>query len=297
MKRFRGFNNVHFAVATAFGLLVLSVAFCSAFSGNQFKSYTAQLKSQPESSARQVVPNKYKYQPVYTNANSFPVQTITQEQKNLSLEGMIKQNIANAGYVQTSGASGVIKNETKKEISQIMNEYAVQINKEILISSIWFNNSTPERSITVFNNFKTDMDNFITATSYTTNLYSDAPQKSQLLTNLALLNMTLYFNTPIKNNKTPIETISEDFEVYIKAIPDGEYKNFITEKMQQLIGFSAGIKYSIDPNLYKEKLGQSPNGTLAQDQMLADKLLAEINSFTEPEKIVYASKIGVYPST
>lgn len=293
MKKFKGFINVYSAVIIIFFILVVSLFASYSFSGNNFTNFLAHFKKQPKVEVKHSYLSNNRTAANYVS--TFPVQSIAADKKNISIEGMVKQNLANDTYVQTSGSSGINKNVEQKEISQVMNAYAVQIVGIIPSSAGWFDNSSPERSINVYNNLKSDLDNFVTATDYTNKTFSNVAQKNQLLTNMALVNMVIYFNTVNKNNKTPLDSLSNDLEAYNKALPAGEYKTFINDKVGSLIDFSKNLKYSIDPSLYQEKLGQTKNNTIMQDQALVDRMFTDVNSYSETQKRDYAARIGILP--
>lgn len=306
MNKRNGFTSVFTAVVLMVCIAAIGLVFSFVSSGKStlvsefLKGLNA--KKQPAATvAATPANNNYNNVQVASTMAAAPeifktANTLLQPNKDkLSLEKTIRVNLQNSNYVATAGSTGQTKEAAKKEISQIMNEYAIQLNEQVMKTESWFDNSTPARSSAVFNNVKNDLATLISATDYSTKLFTKVSQKNELLTKMAMVNMVICFNTPDKTGKNFIDRLSVSLAAYNNSLPTCEFKSFMEESTNDLISASKGIQYSIDPSLYSENIGQYKNNSIKQDQELVDRMFKDFDSYSAGQKERFTSKLGVVP--
>lgn len=224
------------------------------------------------------------------------------------VEEVVKLNLLNGSYVQTSGSSGKLK-----EITQFMKQYTSSILSQVPINGEYTGTPpsgeagplgqvtaeppkggpitpTPySRYVDAINAYKTVID-----TTMTKITPSGKGTISDFQFDLAMLDMLIQLDS-----KGALATeLKSAFDAYMDTLPLTYHKRIVQIYTNDLLNFTNGIKYSINNSLYTEVLGESSSYTLAQNQALVDKMNADYASklYNSEKQAQIALDINIIPS-
>lgn len=213
------------------------------------------------------------------------------------LASVIKNNFRNGEYVQTSGSSGRNAEMAIKELPAANVNYIIELWDILDSNQAWFDNSTPERSISVYNElfnileaFRTDLlplkDSFDTSTT----------SIEDKLISLKIIN--LMKGNVDTSSGLDANDLNNDFSHFFPNLPISPTKSIMAEYSIDLRSISESLEYSLDDSLYTEILGADKNNTVAQDVLLINTMSTQYAALgTQAEKDnfnnLYDSKIQV----
>ena len=243
MKKFKGQGTVQIVTGTA-AVAVISIASIymlgGSLSGVVENNNPAQVFNAGRT-AKHVNPQDL-VSNVKITLNGGPIESPVEE--------VVKENLLNGSYVQTSGSSG-----REKEVVQIMKRYT----DDLLSFSMYFNTGAPYLAYkNALIQYKNVLDSI---------LVDLANPNSLFLRKRAILNVAIKLN----KNECLAKNLKNALTAYLASLPASDKSSaLIKMSTEDLLDFGSNLTYSLDDSLYTTYLGEAKQNSVSQDKRLLD---------------------------
>lgn len=217
---------------------------------------------------KNILSSKYNNTKYSSTSNYTPIETV------------IRQNMENGEYLQTSGSSGRINDILYKETVPVTMSYVTQID------SISAGYSSLSKYVAFSHNLADYIDIIRIAGESIEKADCDFDRKVYLLSEYVM---------PLNHAGTAHASMSKSFYFFLAQMHSGDDKRLLRIFRNEMFNFTSSIEYEFDDSLYIELLGTAKSGTFKQDCDLVDELVLKLGA-TPEEKEAFSDKIKIMPT-